>query len=94
MSSPLLETVPAFIDVKPLILEYNACQPTGCTFWLPPSLSQAPLKSSPEKFSLCAVRENREKNPETVREEELLRGILKLILKRPIPICLLTLTKM
>lgn len=30
-----------------------------CTFWLPPSLSQAPLKSSPEKFSLCAVRENR-----------------------------------
>ena len=25
---------------------------------------------------------------------ELLRGILKLILKRPIPICLLTLTKM
>lgn len=42
----------------------------------------------------CSEDNKKEKNPETVREEELLRGILKLILKRPIPICLLTLTKM
>ena len=44
--------------------------------------------------SLVLLSCSEEKNPETVREEELLRGILKLILKRPIPICLLTLTKM
>ena len=42
----------------------------------------------------CSEDNKKGEEPGDGTGEELLRGILKLILKRPIPICLLTLTKM